>query len=137
MENWHSSQIKNLYGTYGILQLEALEKTFKFECRCSSIKLTQILNSSPEAEKKEIEPKTFSFNDKKHYDFFIQFNQKNPIDWKACDHILINYISDWINDKRLFIVLYHPVFTKISDFSIEGNLSLSDEGYYDYWVEQK
>lgn len=137
MENWQGDQIKTLFGTHGMLEIEPMEKNFKFQCLCSTITITQ--NNIPEldAKSKEDKPKMFLPDEKKQYLFLIQFNQKNPIDWKCCDHISISYRSDWIKDKRLFIVLYHPLFTKISDFSVEGTLSLCDEGYYDYWVEEK
>lgn len=137
MENWQGNHIKTLFGTYGMLEIEPIEKNFKLECLCSAITITQNDIAELNAKSKQDKPKIFSPNEKKQYLFLIQFNQKNPIDWKYCEHISITYRSDWIKNKRLFIVLYHPLFTKITDFSVEGTLSLCDEGYYDYWVEEK
>lgn len=137
MKNSQGKHIKTLFGTHGMLEIEPIEKNFKFQCLCSTITITQNDIAELNIKSKQDKPKIFSPNEKKQYFFLIQFNQRNPIHWKYCEHISITYRSDWIKDKRLFIVLYHPLFIKITDLSVEGTLSLCDEGYYDYWVEEK
>lgn len=137
MGNWQGNHIKTLFGTHGMLEIEPLEKSFKLQCLCSAITITQNNIADLDVKSEQDKQKIFSLNGKKQYFFLIQFNQRNPIDWKYCEHISIIYRSNWIKDKRLFIVLYHPVFREITDFSVEGTLSLCDEGYYYYWVEEK
>ncbi|PAF42301.1 hypothetical protein [Helicobacter sp. 11S03491-1] len=133
-------EIGNLYGSCGILQLESVEKNFKFECECTDLTITQKpLSESSHYEELSSQSSQKTTTDKslqRHYNVLIRFNQKLPINWNACQQLSITYKSNRIDNKRLVIVLYRPVFTSIRDFSIEGYLCMSDTGYYDYWVER-